>query len=145
MTGYTAVARGPETDALLAVLAAGLPVGDGIKPDNGGFPGGDSTAQFVPYAVLHSGLLADVSGPVADPFADTSAEYQVTSVGETAGQARAVADKARGLIFAAPLVVPGRHVQLVRWVHSLPAQRDDDVIPPLFYAIDLYAIDSAPA
>lgn len=144
MTGFTAVERGPETDALLTLLA-GLPVGDGIKPDAGGFPGGDSTAQFVPYAVLHSGILADVSGPVGDPFADTSSEYQITAVGETAAQARAVADKARGLILAATLVVSGRHVQLVRWVHSLPAQRDDDVIPPLFYAVDLYAVDSAPA
>lgn len=146
MTGFTAVQRGPETDALIALLRAGdIETGDGIKPDGGGYPGGDSTQQFVPYVVLHTGVVLHIDGPVSDPFADTSSEYQVTAVGETAAQARWGADKARATILPAHLAVAGRVVQLVSWSGSHPAQRDDDITPPLYYAIDLYTVDSTPA
>lgn len=146
MTGFTAVQRGPEVDALIALLReASLPTGDGGKADDGGYPADDSTAQFVPYLVVHTGVVITISGPVGDPFADTSSEYQITSIGETAAQARALADKARAVILPARLTVPDRHVQLIEWGPSQPAERDDDLTPPLYYAIDIYTIDSTPA
>lgn len=145
MTGFTAVQRGPEADALITLLRAALETGDGIKPDGGGYPGGDSTAQFVPYVVVHCGVVLTIGGPVGDPFADTASEYQLTAVGETAAQARWAADKARGVILPARLAVPDRCVQLIEWGPSQPADRDDDVTPSLYYAIDVYTIHSTPA
>ena len=142
----TAVARGPETDALLAVISAALLlVGDARKPAGGGFGNEDTTQPFTGYAVLYQGVTTRIDGPSSDPDADTVAEYQVTSIGLTRVQASWVADNVRAALLSAALTVPGRSVQLVEWASGLPATRDDDVVPPLFYAIDMYAVTSSPA
>jgi hypothetical protein len=142
----TAVERGPETDAVLTLLeGAALLVGDGIRPAGGGFPGDDPTQDFVPYAVLYQGVTTDIDGPVSDPNADTASEYQVTSIGVTRPQASFVADKARHAMLEQTLTVTGRCVQLVEWTQGRNAERDDDVTPPLFYAIDIYTISTSPA
>lgn len=148
MSGFTAVERGPEADALLALLNGGdLLTGDGERPDGGGFPGGDTSGQFVPYVVLYPGVVSRIDGPMSDPYADTSSEYQITAVGQTRAQAQWAADKARGLILAVQkdLPVPGRDVQLIGWGPSQEVRRDDDATPPLFFAVDVYSIDSTPA
>lgn len=141
----TAVERGPETDAILTLLtASAVLVGDGVRPAGAGFPGDDPTQEFVPYAVLYQGVTADIDGPVSDPNADTTSEYQVTSIGVTRAQASFVADKARHTMLEQTLAVPGRCVQLVEWSQGRNAERDDDVTPPLFYAIDIYSISTSP-
>lgn len=142
----TAVARGPETAALLTLLnAADVLTGDAVRPPGGGFPGDDSTRPFVPYAVLHQGVTVDVDGPVSDPNADAANEYQVTSVGLTRASASVIADRAKTALLTTPLTVAGRHVQLVEWTGGRPADRDDDTTPPLFYVIDLYSVTTSPA
>lgn len=142
----TAPARGPVTDALHTLLnAAAILTGDGTRPPGGGFPGEDSTLPFVPYAVLHQGVTLDIDGPVADPNADVVDEFQLTSVGVTRASASVIADRARAALLGTALTVPGRHVQLVEWTGGRPADRDDDVTPPLFYVIDLYSVATSPA
>jgi len=142
----TAVARGPETDAMLALITtAHLLVGDARKPDGAGFPNEDTTQPFAGYAVLYQGVTTRIDGPSSDPDADTVAEYQVTSIGVTRVQASWVADNARAALLTTPLVVAGRSVQLVEWASGSTATRDDAVTPPLFYAVDMYAVTSSPA
>jgi hypothetical protein len=142
----TAPPRGPETDALLAVLtAAGVLVGDAMKPPGAGFPDEDTTLDFTGYAVLFQGVTIQVDGPVSDANADVIAEHQLTSVGLTRPQASYIADKARAALLNGDVAVPGRCVQLVEWTSGHPVTRDDDVTPPLFYAIDIYAITTSPA
>jgi hypothetical protein len=145
MTGFTVPQRGPETDALIALLRdAGLLTGDAQRPAAGGFPGGDSTQQFEPYAVLYTASVIEIGGPMGDPWADTSSEYQVTAVGETAAQARAVADKARGILLGARPAVPDRHVEPIAWTLGHAAERDDDETPVLYSAVDVYTVNSTP-
>lgn len=147
MTTRTAVQRGPEADAVLALLRAetGLAIGDAQRPDGAGFPGDDTTAAFVPYAVLYPGVTIDIDGSEADPNADTVDEYQVTGVGVTRAQAQFVLDRCRTAMLQSVLVVPGRHVNLVELSQSREVDRDDDVVPPLFYGVDLYSINTTPA
>lgn len=141
----TSVERGPETDAILALLnGAGVLTGDAERPTGGGFPGGDTTAAFVPYAVLYPGVTTDIDGPVSDPDADVTAEYQVTSVGVTRAQAAFISDKAKHALHEQDLVVPGRFVQLVEWTTGREVERDDSVTPPLFYAVDIYSVSTSP-
>jgi hypothetical protein len=143
---FTVVKRGPEADAILAAFSAGsLLAGDGTRPAGAGFPDDDTTQPFIPYVVLYPLMVPSIDGPVSDPFTDTASEYQVTAIGQTAKQARWAADKGRTILLSETLVIPGRSVQLVSWTNSLPLQRDDDVTPPLFYAIDTYEIHSTPA
>lgn len=142
----TVVERGPETDAVITVLStAALLVGDGIRPPGGGFPGDDASQEFVPYCVVYPGVTARIDGPESDPDADTDTEYQVTSVGVTRAQAAFVADKARHALLEHSPIVAGRDVLLVEWSMGRPAERDDDVTPPLFYAIDIYTLTTTPA
>ena len=142
----TAVKRGPETDAIIAALsAAPILTGDGIRPAGGGFPADDPSQPFVPYAVVFQSITSLIDGPLDDPNADVVAEYQVTSIGVTRASASFIADKAKATLLNTPLTVPGRTVQLVEWVLGRPAERDDDVTPPLFYAIDIYSISTSPA
>lgn len=143
---FTAVQRSAETTAILAELnGAGLLADVGRRPTGGGFPGEDTTLPFVPYVVLWPSTVPQIDGPVSDPFADTISEYQVTAVGETAAQALWASDKARTILLTSTLTVTARFVQLVAWTGGQPATRDDDVVPPLFYGVDLYEISTSPA
>ena len=135
----TAVARGPETLAVLAKLAAGgVMVGDGVRPD----AWATATAGYV---VLYP-LMVDPDGPAADAYADAESEYQITAVGRTRAQAQFAADKARSVMLAPGLSIPGRALmQPVEWSPSRGVTRDDDEDPPLFYAVDSYLIRTTPA
>jgi hypothetical protein len=143
----TAVPRSPEVDALLAkITRAKILVGDAIRPVGGGFPNEDTSQPFVAYAVLYPGVTTQIDGPVADPNADVIAEYQLTSIGVTRKSASVISDLVKAAILGGtPLAIPNRFVQLVEWTSGHPASRDDAVTPPLFYAIDIYAICSSPA
>jgi hypothetical protein len=133
----TAVARAPETLAVLTLLRTQLTVGDGTRPTG--------WASAAGYAVLYPlGVPAD--GPVADAYADTQSEYQITAVGETRAQAQILADHARVLMLTGSLSIPGRALmQPVEWSESRGVDRDDDTSPPLFYAIDRYVIRTTPS
>lgn len=142
----TVVDRGPETDALLAVLAsADILAGDGLKPPDAGWPLEDTSQPFLPYVVLFQGVTVQIDGPVTDPNADTISEYQLTSIGVTRASASVLARNAKDALLNTPLAIADRTVQRVEWVAGRPAQRDDDVTPPLFYVIDIYTVNTSPA
>ncbi len=135
----TAVARAPETAAVLAWLAAdGLMVGDGVRPA----AWASATAGYV---VVYP-LITEQDGPAEDAYADTDSAYQITAVGRTRAQAQFAADKARASMLAPGLSIPGRALmQPVEWSPSRGVTRDDDEDPPLFYAVDSYLIRTTPA
>ena len=124
-----------HTDAVVAALAAtNLPVGDGEKP-----PGNP------PYLVVYGGSET-TSGTLAAPNDDSDPITQVTYVGISREQADGARDRGRAVILGGTLTIPGRAVRETPTLEvGRPVQRDDDVSPPLFYAIDLYRIPTSPA
>ncbi len=122
-------------DAILAAAAtAGFPVGDGKAP----------TGVTPPYAVIYPLDAADRNGPFNDPEADVIWEFQITSVGETREQAHGVADKVRTVLTPSAISVSGLRVLQVLIDLGDAVERDDDVKPPLFYAVDIYRIWTTP-
>lgn len=124
-----------ETEALLAALRAAWPrVGDAVAPD-------DAT---LPYAVLYPAGAGPLSGPVSDPFADSSPLFQITCVGRTREQTQWLADKLRPVALG-PLSITGRKVMQPYLETSQPVRRDDSSSPPLFYAADQVRLPTTPA
>lgn len=130
-----APASDPHTQAVIGVLeAAGLTVGDHDAPD----------PAVPPYSVVY--LLDDllVDGTAAAPDDDAQLHTQITSVGAGARQAEWEADRVRTALHGATLTVAGRSVQPVRLREGRGVARDDDVTPPLFYAVTRVAFWSFP-
>lgn len=125
----------PLTTALLTALRAAHPrVGHAAAP-------ADAT---LPYAVLHTAGTGPLSGPVGDPHADADSTAQLTCIGADAQQAEWLADELRPVLLG-PLTITGRRV-MQSWLEtSQPVRRDDDVTPPLFYAVDQARFLTTPA
>lgn len=122
-------------DAVVSHLAGtGFSIGDGAAPK--------SPSPATPYAVVYLIGALDRDGPVNDSEADEFTEIQVTSVGETRVQATGLADLVRSTLDS--LTVAGRSVGQVRVLDGMIVERDDDVQPPLFYAIDTFSIWTTP-
>lgn len=131
-----------HTQAVLDLLATVVVVGDGSRPGSAG----SEMTPFVPYSVLYSLEDEDRDGPVNDFESDVVFTYQVTSVGETAKQARLQAGTVREtLLTTGNLTVTGRHVNWVWQARTGPVRREIDHKPPLFYAIDEFHIRTTPA
>lgn len=95
--------RGPLTDALLVQLATiGKPIGDGMRPKNGGWAGEPNApgASFVPYLVLSAGTSTRSSGSVGMPQSEWQLNYLMQSYGTLRDQCDWLADRARGLLGA---------------------------------------------
>ncbi len=127
------------TDAIIAALeAAGLNVGDAVRPD-------DATAT-AGYVVVYGLGGGTTDGPVGNPEDDAAALYQLTSVGHDRKQAEWVADKARQVLLAATLTLTGGRKVLRVGVDMLGGViRDDDVAPPIWYSPDRYRIFTTPS
>lgn len=123
-----------QTAAVIATLqAAGLTVGDG---SGAGLSG--------KYAVVYADLGVP-DGPMGDRFADLDQTVFVHSCGSSAEQAQWVGDKTRAALLAGALSIDGRAVLYVDHVTSQPVQRDDDISPSVFYAVDQYTVATTPA
>lgn len=127
------------TDVVVAALrAAGIRTGDGIAKDTTG-------DLAVPYTVVYpfSGVY---DGPVSAPSADAAPVLQVTSVGLTRGSAEHTALLA-GAVMLGPLAAPAGFVYAGVAVRELSQgiRRDDDPVPPLFFAVDHYRFSLTPA
>lgn len=121
-----------HTAAVVAALdAAGISTGNGIGANLSG-----------KYAVVYSDLGA-LDGPLGDRFADLEQTIFVHSVGVGPDQAQWVADKSRTTLLAG-VDVPGRARLNLVHTSSQPVQRDDDVKPPVFYAVDIYTLSTTP-
>lgn len=127
--------------ALDAALGAGR-AGYATIPSGVGVQGG----TFVPYALVYPGGGAGREGTAAAPNADADQLVQVTYVGVDADQADLVRDTGRtALLTPGALAVTGRYVGVAEVATSRAATRDTTVIPPVWYAIDIYQIPTTPA
>lgn len=126
----------PVIDAVLAQLNTDPQlVGDHVAPDGASFP----------YAVLYSLDLVEVDGDLRDVNVTGWTSFQVTSVGETREQAQALSDRLRALLEGQKLSGTGFVLGPWRIVLAGRVDRDDDVKPPLFYAIDVIEVFTSPA
>ena len=99
----------------------------------------------VPYCVVRTDAGRVEPGSLGDRSSELRQLVWVTAVGETREQAQWVADKCRTELFTNGVTVSGRSAHPVTQVSSQMATRDDDVSPPLFYAVDVYRLHTQPA
>lgn len=125
-----------DVDVILALVrTAAVTVYDGVVPNK----------SPVPYAVLYSDL-GDYERLTLSQLSDKrTVHFQTTSVGVTPEQARWVALKTRAVCIDALVPLDGRLTWRIAHESSQPVQRDDDLDPPVFYAVDQYVLASVPA
>lgn len=127
--------RAHVTAVRALLTAAGLTVYDGKVPDG----------PAMPYVVVY----ADGGLAAPDNLASVSTwrmwGFQTTAVGTTADQARLVAEKAQGALLDVTPTVSGRTCGRIQHDTSRDVQRDDDVVPPVMYAVDRWRFNSVPA
>lgn len=129
--------------ACLALLAADvvLTVYDGfvpVDPVSGRLPARPYVVVFAPGGRSTVFNLAGVSG-------DLSASVQTTCVGDTAESCRIVARRVKAALLDVRPAVVGRVSYPIRHEDSQPPTRDDDVQPPVMYAVDRWRTASVPA
>jgi hypothetical protein len=144
MTTTPAPAR-PHTDAVYDALTnAGLFVGRGVKPDGSGWQGEPSATVYVPYVVLYpSPGMTD--GDLCDVNEYLDYQVQATCVAATQEGAEAVADQVKTVLAGRRLAVTGRSLYPMQILSDRPATRDDQVAPPVHYAIVQFGCRSGPA
>lgn len=123
-----------HVDAVTAALTA-----QGLTVYLGGAPAG----QSAPYCVLYPDPGMPVRASLADDRVNFITVVQITCVGTTAEQALNYADRASSAL-SAPLPVTGRTAWRPEHLDGMPVQRDDDVTPPVFYAVGRYRLRSTP-
>ena len=132
----------PHVQAVVDALAAD---GPDVFSHQGPVTDADIHAA-APYRVVYLIPGGQTDGTALDPDSDAELIVQVTSVGTGPEQALRTSDLTRATLVGRPLPVAGRAVQRVRLVTaSGGATRDDDVTPPVFYAVDRFALWSFPA
>ena len=140
----------PHTEGIAAALEAALaiPVGRGRKPDGAGWqqPQPGPNVDFVAYAVVYGGGLADFRGSHDQPWEDVTAIGQVSIFALDDHGAQLFADQARAVLLdRTAITVADRIVSHVRPVTGPPVRRDDDTDPPVFLAVVPYAVETTPA
>lgn len=131
----------PVTDALLSALRTetGKQIGDAKKPDSPNPP----PTSFYPYAILYVGTPA-LTGSFVHPNEDGIHRAQVTSVAKERRGAEWMRDRAREVLLDADLAIEGYAVVWSELESAPPITRDDDVSPPLFYAVDIFRLHVTP-
>ena len=134
------------TLAVIGVLeAAGLLVGDAVKPAGGGWAGAVGDSAFTPYVVVYNLVGGSTGGTLEHSDSDASPTYQFTSTGANRAQTEMVADAARAAILTAAIELPGRKVALCTIDMLGGATRDDDEQPPVWWSPDRYRLVIVPA
>lgn len=124
-----------HVDAVVGVLeAAGLTV----------YLGGAPPSISPPYCVMYPEPGAAVRASLADDRTGFQGVVQLTCVGATAEQALNYADRAAAAMSPA-LLVTARTAWRPEALDGQPVQRDDDTIPPVFYAVARWRLRSTPA
>jgi hypothetical protein len=137
---------GDVTVAIINTLeTAGFTVGDGEKPDGGGWQGPPAASSFVGYVNVHPTPGGTTDGTIAAPRADAQADYSLISIGATPRQAEQIGDDVRRTMLATPLFVTDRQVAEVRLDMLGGVIRDDQVQPALFYVSDRYRLLVVPS
>lgn len=128
----------PHVDAVIEVLDAAQ-----LTVYLGGAPANVAPADAAPYVVLYPDPGTAVRASLADDRTYFQGVVQVTCVGVTAEQALNVSDRAAAALSAA-LVVAGRAGWRPEHLDGQPVKRDDDVTPPVFYAVSRFRLRSTP-
>lgn len=76
---------------------------------------------------------------------DADVTFTIHSVGMTRQQAVWVSDRVRALLLDWTPIIPGRRCWRIRSAGSQPVQKDTDVTPPKFFAVDRFTLRSTPA
>lgn len=135
----------PVTEAIITALSdAALLVGDGEKPDTGGWTATPSQSPFVPYVVVHPLGAYEIDGTIGDSFADVWPLHQITAYGATRAQCEETADNVRHIMLTSALVIADRKVCIVEPDLLGIVSRVDDVQPPLYMAPDRYMVCTTP-
>jgi hypothetical protein len=134
----TAPAVLPHVDAVTAALT-----GAGLTVYTGGAPASVKPTATTPYVVLYPDPGRAERASLADDRVNFSAVVQLTCVGLTAEQAMSVSDRAMAAL-SAVLAVDGRTSWKPEALDGQPVQRDDDVVPPNYYAVARYRLRSVP-
>lgn len=135
----------PHTDAVAgAITGAGLLVGRGAKPAGGGWQGEPGASDHVDYAVLYP-TPGMTDGDLCDPHSYLDYQVQVTCVAASQEGAEAAADRAKAALVGVRLAVSGRSLYPFQLVSSSLAVRDDQVAPPVHYAVVILGCRSGPA
>lgn len=135
----TAPAVLPHADAVTTAL-----VDAGLTVYLGGAPAGVSPTAGDPFVVLYPEPGRATAASLADDRTAFSAVVQLTCVGLTAEQVLSVADRAAAAL-SVVLPVTGRTSWKPESLDGQPVQRDDDVVPPVFYATSRYRLRSIPS
>lgn len=134
------------TNAVLTRLeVTGLLIGDGRKPEDGGWQGAPGQSEFVAYAVLYSlnHLRQGPDASLEDRNSDPVYRYQTNSVGKDRRQAERTADLVAGtLLNREPLDIPNRQTVLLIHETSTGVIPDESLNPPVFVTIDRWRIDT---
>lgn len=128
----------PHVDAVTAALSAA-----GLTVYTGGAPPGVKPTAASPYVVLYPDPGRAETASLADDRVNYSGVVQLTCVGLTAAQAMSVSDRSMAAL-SAVLTVGGRACWKPEPLDGQPVQRDDDVVPPCFYAVSRYRLRSVP-
>lgn len=120
----------------LAVDVAG--VDDEAAPPTGGQPA-------TPYVVVTPDGLPQVSDRLAGWSANIVGTIYVRHVGATWAEAAWAQEKTRARLLDQVPTVAGRSVAPLRMFDTEPVRVDRDEPTPLFYAVDVYRLWSAPA
>jgi hypothetical protein len=128
----------PHVDAVTAALEAAE-----LTVYVGGAPPGVSPTATTPYVVLYPEAGRAMTASLGDNRVDFSAVVQLTCVGLTAAQAMSVSDRAIAAL-SVVLTVAGRASWKPESLDGQPVQRDDDVVPPNYYAPSRYRLRSIP-
>lgn len=123
----------PITDAyLVALKTLGREVGDAAKPPSPANP----PSSFYPYFVLYTGI-SRLQGSAEQSKEDGLHRLQVTTVGKTRAGVDDYRHQARTILLDIDTSIDGHAVVWTELIAAQPVARDDDVKPPLFFAVDV--------
>lgn len=128
----------PHVDAVTAALESA-----GLTVYLGGAPSGVVPTATEPFVVLYPQPGRAQVASLADDRTNYSGVVQLTCVGLTAEQALWVSDRATAAL-SEVLAVTGRTSWKPEALEGQPVQRDDDVVPPVYYAVARWRLRSIP-
>lgn len=125
--------------AIVARLEAALdwPVGYADVPAGAGWQGEPGASAFRQYVIVDPDP-ANYLPTMASAHAFTAGEWRIRAVSTVPGPVRDVAQQARAALLGLEDVID------VRMVESSGPRRDELVVPTLFYAVEVVAIQAAP-
>lgn len=99
----------------------------------------------LPYAVVWPDSGRAERSSILAASNVVASEMYVTCVGSSREQAQWVAEKVDAALLDVRPTITGRSCWPIEQVLTRPVQRDDDVDPPLVYAVNVYRLASIPA